>query len=238
MLWQPDAGYRAGVDAVFLAAACPAQPGESVLELGCGIGAAIFCLGARVPELSLTAVERQASMVELARRNAADLDLKASIFQADLTDLPPELRAQSFHHVIANPPYFDRAESLSSPEPSREAAMGAKTPLSAWVSVAAKRLRPKGWLTIIHRPERLGDLLGAIMGAGLGSVQVQPLQPRAARDANLLLVRARKDGRAPLRLHAPIRIHAREVHESDGEDYTAEIRGVLREGAAMPGFGA
>ncbi|MFO7806744.1 MAG: methyltransferase, partial [Paracoccaceae bacterium] len=57
-LWQPRrGGYRAGVDPVLLAASVPAQAGETVLELGCGVGAAMLCLHARVKGLQLTGVE-------------------------------------------------------------------------------------------------------------------------------------------------------------------------------------
>ena len=70
-LRQPARGYRAGADAVMLAAACPAQPGQRVLELGCGAGVALFCLGARVRGLSLTGLERQPALADLARHNAA-----------------------------------------------------------------------------------------------------------------------------------------------------------------------
>ena len=52
-LLQPLQGYRAATDPVLLAAACPAEPGQSVLDLGCGAGAAALCLGARVPGLTL-----------------------------------------------------------------------------------------------------------------------------------------------------------------------------------------
>ncbi|WP_348656358.1 methyltransferase, partial [uncultured Sulfitobacter sp.] len=58
-LWQPRKGYRAGVDPVLLAATVPAQAGQRVLELGCGVGAVSLCLGARVPGLQLTGVEIQ-----------------------------------------------------------------------------------------------------------------------------------------------------------------------------------
>jgi tRNA1(Val) A37 N6-methylase TrmN6 len=55
-LAQPEIGYRAGIDPVLLAAACPAQRGQEVLELGCGVGVASLCLGRRVLGLNLTCV--------------------------------------------------------------------------------------------------------------------------------------------------------------------------------------
>ena len=235
LLWQPEEGYRAGVDPVLLAAACPARRGESVLELGCGVGAASLCLGARVPGLRLVGVERQPRMAELARRNAQETQTEIEFLTADLADLPADLRQRSFDHVIANPPYFLRTESLASDHAAREAAMGEDTPLNVWLSVAARRLVPRGWLTVIHRPDRLGDLLSGL--GTLGSIHIQPLVPRAGRDAALILVRARKGGRAPLRLHAPVVLHAGPTHLRDGEDYTPEIHAVLRDAAPLPGFG-
>ena len=68
-LYQPKNGYRAGVDPVLLAASINATAGQSVLELGCGAGAAGLCLAARVRGLTVSGVERQADSAELARRN-------------------------------------------------------------------------------------------------------------------------------------------------------------------------
>ncbi|MEO0916318.1 MAG: methyltransferase, partial [Pseudomonadota bacterium] len=45
---QPAVGYRAGADPVLLAAAVDAGPGHSVLDVGCGVGTALLCLGTRV----------------------------------------------------------------------------------------------------------------------------------------------------------------------------------------------
>lgn len=237
MLWQPAEGYRAGVDAVLLAAACPARPDETVLELGCGVGTAALCLAWRVPGLAVTGVERQAEMAEIARRNAVETGLSLEVVTADLAALPAALRARSFDHAILNPPYFDRTASVRSDHAAREAAMGEETPLGTWLDVAARRLRPGGRLTLIQRADRLAEVLEGL-GPRLGSVAVLPLLPRTGRDARLVLLRARKGGRAPLRLHAPLVLHAGERHLSDAEDYTPEALAVLRDGAPLPGFGA
>jgi tRNA1(Val) A37 N6-methylase TrmN6 len=70
-LAQPETGYRAGIDPVLLAAACPAQTGQEVLELGCGVGVASLCLGWRVPGLALSGVEIMGDYAQIARENAA-----------------------------------------------------------------------------------------------------------------------------------------------------------------------
>lgn len=229
---QPANGYRAGVDPVLLAASVPAKSGQKILELGTGVGTAALCLAARVPDLTLTGVEIQADYAALARENVELNHAAFDVVEADLNYLPEALKQQRFDHVIANPPYFDRSAGHTAKDPGRETAMGEDTPLSDWLKVAAKRVAPKGYVTFIHRAERLGDLLSAIPSA-LGSIQVQPFIPRPARDANLILVRARHSGRAALRLHAPIQLHSGQSHVKDAEDYTKEIKSVLRDGAAL-----
>ena len=228
-LLQPRDGYRAGVDAVLLAASVQAMPGQRVLELGCGAGVAILCLGARVPDLKLTGVERQAEMAELARRNGAG---QLEVLCADLADLPLSVRQRQFDHVLANPPYYDRTASVRSEDPAREAAHGETTPLALWVKTAAKRLAPKGQATFIHRAERLPDLIRALPH-DLGSVEVKPLAARTGRMADRVLVRARKNGRGAFCLHAPLILHDGPVHTRDGDSFVPQVQRILREGAAL-----
>lgn len=224
--WQPAKGYRAGTDPVFLAAACPARPGETVLELGCGVGVASLCLGARVEGLHISGVERQPAYADLARRNGLD------VVEADLTALPPDLRARSFDHVMANPPYFAEGDGTPARDVGREGAFREDTPLSAWIDTARARLKPKGWLTLIQLAERLPECLTAL-SRGFGSVAVLPVQSRAGRSAGRVLIRARKGGKAPFRLLAPFLVHERPYHLSDGDDYTALAAAVLRDGASI-----
>ncbi|KPA21570.1 tRNA1(Val) (adenine(37)-N6)-methyltransferase [Shimia sp. SK013] len=230
---QPEKGYRAGVDPVLLAASLPAKSGQSVLELGCGVGTASFCLAARVPGLKLSAIEIQPDYAELARKNATRNGIEIDVFEGDLQVLPEPLRQIQFDHVIANPPYFDRAASTAAVDSGREVAMGEATPLAHWVMTAARRLRQGGYASFIHRTERLPDLLSAMSGR-LGSIQVLPLQAREGREPGLVLVRGRKGGRADFRLHAPVLMHLGARHEADGDSYTPQIRAVLRDGAPLP----
>lgn len=231
-LAQPIEGYRAGVDPVLLAAAVEAAPGQSVLELGCGAGAALLCLGRRVDGLSLNGVELQSEYAELARSNAENNAMSAQITEADIAALPASLRNSSFDHIIANPPYFLRKRGTASPIERRETAMGEGLALDRWVATAARRLAPKGTFTMIQSAERTAEVLAA-MAAHLGSVELMPLQPRIGRPAQLILTRARKGGRAAFRLHAPILMHEGAKHTRDGESYTAQIKAVLRDGAAL-----
>ncbi len=232
-LLQPRIGYRAGIDPVLLAASISAKPGDTVLDLGCGVGAALFCLGRRVPNLGLNGVELQPEYAALARRNADENGLPADIFCCDLANMPDELTQRQFSHVFANPPYFDRDTSTPARDGGRETAMGEGLPLDTWVQVAAKRTAPKGSVTFIHRTEKLPELLGAA-SQHLGSLEVLPLIPRLGRAARLVLLRGRKGGRADFRLHHGWLLHEGTVHSSDRENYTKATSCVLRGGAELP----
>ncbi|SLN50966.1 tRNA1(Val) (adenine(37)-N6)-methyltransferase [Ruegeria meonggei] len=234
-LLQPRAGYRAGVDPVLLAASVPATCSHTVLELGCGAGAAILCLMARVPDLQGVGVELQPAYADLARRNAAANDAQLQVVEADLCALPSELKQQQFDHVIANPPYYLTGAHSPASDTGRSVALGEDTPLEAWIDVAAKRLAPRGYLHMIQKADRLPDMLAACAGR-LGSAEVLPLAARTGRPAELVILRARKGGRAAFRLLAPLILHAGDRHEKDGESYTKQVSAVLRDGAALTGF--
>jgi len=229
-VWQPRHGYRAATDPVLLAAAVEAHAGQSVLELGCGAGVALLCLSARVSGLHLTGVERQAAYADLARRN---LGSGSWIATADLAELPADLRQQSFDHVIANPPYYPTDGGTSARDPGREAALREETPLETWVEIAARRLAPKGWLTMIQAADRVPDLMAAI-SPRLGSITLRPLAARDGRAAGRVLVKARKGGRAPFTLLPPLVLHSGPKHHADGDDFTPQARAVLRDAAALP----
>ncbi|WP_116085345.1 tRNA1(Val) (adenine(37)-N6)-methyltransferase [Tropicimonas sp. IMCC34011] len=230
-LLQPAKGFRAGIDAVLLASACPAKSGQSVLDLGCGVGTAALCLATRVPGLHLTGLERDAAIADLARRNSDAAGIAMEVLTGDIAAPPPALKAMSFDHVIANPPYFDAARATAATDAYRDSAMREDVPLAAWTHLAAKRLRPGGWLTFIQRADRLGDLLGAAEHAGFGSLRIQPIAGRAGHLARLVLLNGRKGGRGALELAAPFILHEGPAHISDGDDFTSAASAILRDGA-------
>ena len=232
-LFQPRQGYRSGMDAVLLAASVPARANDSVLELGCGAGVAILCLGRRVSGTSLYGLELQPEYAALAQRNAAENDQNLQIFTGDLAQMPESLKQQQFDHVLANPPYFLRSSSTKAPDAGRETAMGEETPLADWVEQAAKRTKPKGTVTFIQRAGRLPELL-THMSTHLGSLTVSPLIPRPGRQARLVLVQGQKGGRADFKLLDGWVLHEGQQHDGDRESYTKATSYVLREGHSMP----
>lgn len=232
-IWQPRTGYRAGTDPVLLAAVVGAKPGQSVLELGCGVGVASLCLGSRVSGLALTGVELQPGYAILAARNATENDLPLEVHTADLRAMPTALRQKRFDHVIMNPPYFEPALGSASEDEGRDIALRGETPLADWLDAGMRRLAPKGYLTLIQRVERLPEVLAQFDGR-VGSLVVRPVAGRSNRPSELFLLQARQGGRAPFRMAATLVMHDGPSHTGDSENYAQEARDVLRNGASLP----
>ena len=138
-LLQPKVGYRAGMDAALLAAAIDAEPGERVLEAGCGAGAALFQAAARAPEAHFTGVERDPLALGLACRNV-ELNGMQERVTARAGDIGHGFAAQGFltpgeppfDLAFANPPFYDDPKAMRAPHPGKQAAWMAETGLDAW----------------------------------------------------------------------------------------------------------
>jgi tRNA1(Val) A37 N6-methylase TrmN6 len=227
-LLQPRTGHRFGHDAILLAAAVCATAGERAVELGSGVGAAGLALAARIAGLSVSLVEIEPRLSELAQENArrnglADrvsthcLDATAPAVEADLA-------AASFDHVLSNPPFNDPARHNASPDPARRSAhIGAN--LGLWVAAAARLLRPQGSLTLIYRADGLADMLNAIAN-DFGSIAVVPIFPRPNAGAIRIVVRAIKGSGGALTLCPGLLLN------EDGRP-TQAAEAILREGSAL-----
>jgi tRNA1Val (adenine37-N6)-methyltransferase len=220
---QPQTGFRAGLDAVMLAAAVPARPGEEILELGAGAGTASLCLAARL-DVRLTGIEIDPALVQLANANAAanKMTERVAFLEADALALPAALR-RPFAQVFCNPP-FHGEDGETAPDPGRARALQDGGALPAWLEAGLKRTASGGTFTAILRADRLGEALAALPGRG---ITLLPLWPRAEQPAKRVILQARQGSRAPLALLPGLVLHA-----PDGT-YTAEADAILRGGASL-----
>jgi tRNA1(Val) A37 N6-methylase TrmN6 len=231
-LLQARRGYRAGMDAALLAAACDAAPGARVLEAGCGVGGALIPAAVRRPDASFVGLERDAEAAALARRNIAlnGLGGRATVVDGDVARPFRELGLAPFDAAIANPPFFDDPTALRAPAPEKAGAWMADEGLGAWAGFLLKAVREGGSISLIHRADRLADIL-ALLTPKAGSFQVRPIHPFADAPAKRVLVRAIKTGKAPLRLLPPLILHDR-----TGAKHTLQADAILR-GEAEIGWG-
>ncbi|MEL6317223.1 MAG: methyltransferase [Pseudomonadota bacterium] len=229
---QPKAGFRASTDAVLLAAACRADPGARVLDVGCGVGAAALCLAHRRPGVALEGLDIQEPLVALSRRNAARNGVGGWLAHCgDIRRPPLFVRSASYDHVLTNPPFYDAEAGPASPSAVRDVAHRETAPLGEWLDFCLRRLKPRGGLTIIQRIERLPEILNALAGRA-GGVRALPLSPRRGAPAKRAVVTAVKESRAPFTLAAPLELHLGPEGE-DAAPYSEAAEAVLRRGAPL-----
>ena len=226
-IFQPDDGYRASVDAVFLSALVgSAAPGERILDIGSGTGAVSLCLAHRFPACEITGLEIQPRLVELSSLSAAANGFaNLRYLNRDIRRPLPDIANCSFHHVISNPPYAEH--DMPSPNPGKAFAHNGKNfSLSGWISFCLKMLRPQGCFYMINRAEAITEILACLHGR-MGAVRIVPLFSKPGQDAKRVIVAARKDSKAPAVICPGLT-----VHNSDGS-YTPAAHKILRLGFSL-----
>jgi tRNA1(Val) A37 N6-methylase TrmN6 len=232
VLRQPLRGHRFGHDAVLLAAATPARPGQHAIELGAGVGAAGLALARRVAGLNVTLVELDPVLAALAHDNAERNGMAGRVRAVclEIASDNAQFAASGVNpgaadHVLMNPP-FNAPDNASSDRGRRLARTAAPGTLARWVDTAARLLRPQGGLTMIWRADGLAEVLAAL-NESFGALAVLPVHPKPGACAIRVLVSATKDSKAPLVLLSGL-----VLAETDNKP-SAQAEAVLRDGAAL-----
>ena len=228
---QPEKGFRAGIDSVFLAATIPCDPGETIFEAGIGTGVASLCVAARVKDVHITGVELSGRYAMIGKKNAANNGFENNIrfitgdvkeaLRRDLADWPAH---GSFSHAFANPPYFDNNTILKSPNSLKAAANGfGPEDLDLWVKVLGTMVAMRGTVTFVHRAEAVGRLLTAMEGK-FGDIRIAPLHAREGMAATRVIIQGVRGTKGPLQLLPGLILH------SSGNAFTPEAEAILRDG--------
>lgn len=225
LLRQPARGHRVGTDALLLAAAAPAEPGDRIVDVGAATGAVGLALALRVADARVVLFERDPAHAALAGRNAVENGLGDRVFVlcGDLL-AGAGLAPATTDLVVTNPPFFEPGEAPLSPDPARAAAHALSGgSLAAWIDACADLLVRRGRLALIQRADKLAACLVALTPR-FGAIRVTPILPRADADATRIVVCAVKDARTPLAVTAPLVLHS-----PDGR-FTERAERVHREG--------
>jgi tRNA1(Val) A37 N6-methylase TrmN6 len=233
---QPRQGYRAGLDAVMLAAAVADRGAPlRILDAGAGVGTAGLCVAARCVGAKVVLLEREPDLVALARENVARNSLgdRVEVIEGDLAQVSDaDLAAlgaapASFDQVIANPPYHTEGSGTAAQNALKAASHAMpEAALDDWMRFLARMARPGGEAVVIHKADALPDLLAAMRGR-FGRVSARPLHSHVGEPAGRILLSGVKGSRAPFRLEAGL-----VLHEAD-EKPTAGAEGVLRLGQSL-----
>jgi tRNA1(Val) A37 N6-methylase TrmN6 len=211
-LRQPKSGHRVGHDAMLLAAATPAAPGDRVVDFGAGIGAAGLAVAKYAGGIQLVLVEIDEGLADLARANALSNSVAAEVLVLDVTSgaekfAAAKLAPDSVDVVLMNPPFNDASRHRASPDKGRELAhVAALETLDGWIHAARRILKSGGNLVMIWRADGIAEVLAAL-GRGFGSLVILPVHADAASPAIRVLVRASKGGRAPTHLLASLMLN-------------------------------
>jgi tRNA1(Val) A37 N6-methylase TrmN6 len=233
---QPVGGYRAGLDAVLLAAAVPARAAasERVLDVGAGVGVVGLCIAARVGNAHVTLLEIEPRLASIARENVArnGLEGRLEVISADIgaparSHAALGLHSGAFSHVVANPPFDVQGRSRPPRDPIKAGAHAMPAEgLERWLQFMARVAADGGSATLIHRAEALGELL-ARMERRFGALKVLPIHPRDGTPAVRVLIQGRKGSRAPLTLLPGLVLHGH------GNTFLPRVSEILRHGASL-----
>jgi len=237
---QPAKGYRAGQDAVLLAAAVSVQPEKPsrILDAGSGVGVVGLSVAVRCSNTQITLVELDPLLADLARRNVDRNGLadRAHVVEADIAsggrtlhaaNRPDKMFPGTFDHLVTNPPYY--AIGSGTPPPGRIKARAHQMTeggLDRWIAFLATAGSANAGLTLIHRADALTAVLAAL-GSRFGCIRILPIHSRAETPATRIIVTAIKGSRAPLQLRPALILHDQENRR------TPQLEAVMRHGAPL-----
>ena len=236
MVLQPKSAYRAGLDAVLLAATVSASEAHGqtlkVLDLGAGVGTVGLCVAARIASVDVVLLEREPELADLARQNIKqnEMGARVRVIEADLTTSADAvgLSADSFDYCLANPPFQIEGQGRPAIDPLKARAHAMpEGNLDRWVRAMARLTKPGGTATMIHRADALGEMLAAFQNR-FGAVAVLPIFAREGDQALRVLVSGIKGSRARLRI-----LPGLVLHQSDSQAFTPRLQAILRDSAPL-----
>lgn len=223
-IYQGKNTFRYGIDAVLLAHFAGGLKGR-VVDLGTGTGILPLLLSTSRSISEIHGVELQVEALTYARASIRDNGLEDRIYlhQGDLMEIHHLFERETMDGVISNPPYFRKGHSLICDDLPRALARSeVAMSLEGLIQAADYLLRPKAPFYMIYRPRRLPELLSLLVKHKLEPKRLRFVHPRKGKDANLVLVEARKAGGAHCHIEPPLF-----VYEED--DYTEEILSIYKE---------
>ena len=228
LLIQDPSRFCFGVDAVILSDFAKVRPNEDVLDLCTGSGVIPILLAGKTAGRRFDGLEIQAKSADAARRSVQmnNLSAQIQIVEGDVKNALSLFPASSYDVITSNPPYMRAGAGIPNEDAPRTIARHETLcTLDDVIHAAAHLLKPQGRLYMVHRPERLTDLMVALRTHKLEPKTLRFVHSRAHKPPILLLVEATRNGKPSLNVPTPLVIY------KDGQtnEYTDEIHKVYYE---------
>lgn len=192
---QPQKGYRFSIDSVLLAFYVDLQGIGQVVDLGTGSGVIPLLLSYRDQNINIIGVELLDSVVERANRNITfnGLESRIKIVQADIKNIHHLLPAGGVDLVVSNPPFWKKGEGRVSENQEKAIARHElNIDLSQLIGAADYLLGPLGRLGIIHRADRLQEIIQDLKQNQFNLIRMRMVHAYEDKPANLVLIEAQK----------------------------------------------
>ncbi len=194
---------------------------SKILDIGCGNAPIPLILSTKT-KAKIIGVEIQKEVFELAKKtvNINNLNEQIEIINADINDIYNQFLPDSFDIITCNPPFFKVKENshLNKNDYKTIARHEVKLNLDDIFKIARKLLKNNGYIAIVHRPERLLDIIVTMRKYNIEPKRIQFIYPKTNMEANILLVEGTKNGKEGLKILPPIYTHL------ENGEYTEQIK--------------
>lgn len=192
-----------------------------ILDIGCG-NAPIPLILATKTSAKIIGVEIQKDVYELALKTVKmnDLEKQIEIINDDINNIYTYFETESFDTVVCNPPYFKVATTpnINTIEYKTIARHEIKLNLEQIINIAKKVLKNNGNIAMVHRPERLSDIITIMRKNNIEPKRIRFVYPKETKEANILLIEGVKNGRPGLKILPPLYSHC------ENGEYSKQIK--------------
>ncbi len=218
---QDENGFCFGIDSILLSNfAKEIKANSEVLDLGTGTGILSILLSEKTKLKKIYGIEVQSEVAEMAKRSVVmnNLEQKVEIINENIKNLANIFEKNKFDAIVTNPPYKELNSGIINENKKK---LISRHEISAslvdFIKVSFDMLKDKGSLYMVHRPERLVDILYELRKNKLEPKNIQFVHSSIGKEPKLILIKAVKNAKRFLKIEKPLYIY-----NKDGS-YTKEI---------------
>lgn len=227
---QFETGVKVSSDAVLIASSVDNKilnKSTKILDVGVGGGGISLCLLSRFNNLNILGIDIQDEMLELANESIKEnhFEDRFSVIKEDILNPSDNFKNMEFDIVITNPPYYKGQTSPDKIKAKAHSEQGLN--LDNWITSAIKRLKSGGSFIIIHKADRIDDIIYSLKKNNLGAIEIFPINSKKDETANRIIIRTKKSYKSPAIIYKPVILH------NDDGQYSIDAKKILEKGASL-----